>query len=185
MNARAVASWAGDGAPAVSDCGPKELRFELVFRTYYSSIEHTVRRRFPDADLSDVMSATFMLAWARFEEVPDDVLGWWLSAVAGNFARNSQRGAQRRRDRYRALEVASGRSSNWPSEAAEQAEDVEATLAAIRRLRRPDRRVLWLAAVQGLKGDQLGEALGITGGAASVQLHRARRRLTQVLGSGV
>lgn len=66
----------------MSDCGPKELRFELVFRTYYSSIEHPVRRRFPDADLSDVMSATFMLAWARFEEVPDDVLGWWLSAVA-------------------------------------------------------------------------------------------------------
>jgi RNA polymerase sigma-70 factor (ECF subfamily) len=54
-------------------------------------------------------------------------------------------------------------------------------LEALRRVAPIDRAVLLLA-LEGASQQEIGDVLGVTAGAAGVRLHRARRRLTEVLG---
>lgn len=75
-------------------------------------------------------------------------------------------------DRFAAL------ATDNPAERLEEDEQVSAMLA---HLSVDDRRVVWLAVLNGLDGQALAQELGVRPGAARVRLHRALRRLHAAL----
>ena len=149
-----------------------------MFRSNYRAVERFVAGQFPNADQAEVMSLTFTTAWRRFDDLPEDTERGWLIGIARNTARNSLRSRRRRRaatDRFRA-EPQRTRSRIYDE--AVPLETRERLDAALAQLRAKDREVIELAAVHGLRGSELAEALGVSVNSAQVRLHRARKRLS-------
>ena len=80
-------------------------RFVTLYERHASLVLAYARRRIGADDAEDVLAETFLVAWRRRDDVPDDALPW-LYAVAGNVLRNRARSA-RRRARAR-------RGARWP-----------------------------------------------------------------------
>ncbi len=183
-------------------------RFASLYERHATLVLAYARRRIGAAEAEDVLAETFLVAWRRREEVPDDALPW-LYAVAGNVLRNRTR-AQRRRaalsarlateSARNAAEVASGPAQPPPeldddSAARPAAADDTARLpadddapdqrlrAALDRLRPLDREALLLTAWEGLSTDRAARAAGCSRATFHVRLHRARKRLAQALES--
>ena len=158
--------------------------FELQFNTHLQAIVRYAQRRLAGNDaVWDVVAETFTVAWRRRATAPtnpDEVLPW-LYAIAGNVTRNTQR-AQLRRDQL-------GRRSALPVDASTDGnQEADARLDAEPRLSRAlaqvsddDREILRLVAWENLDLAGAAVALGISYGAAKVRLHRARRRLRELL----
>ena len=70
-------------------------RFVTLYERHASLVLAYARRRIGADEAEDVLAETFLVAWRRRDDVPDDALPW-LYAVAGNVLRNRTR-AQRRR----------------------------------------------------------------------------------------
>lgn len=162
------------GAPSV-----RRTVFEELFADHYRAVERYVRYRFGDADVADVLSATFTIAWRKLGDCPPDATRGWLIGIARNTARNSERSHRRRV----AAEAAVPASRSLAAELYDVSvpADTAARLArALQALSKHDREVVELAAFCGLTGSDLGAALGVSGNAANVRLHRARQRLSAV-----
>ena len=96
------------------------------------------RRRIGADEAEDVLAETFLVAWRRRDDVPDDALPW-LYAVAGNVLRNRTR-AQRRRaalsarlateSARKATEVAGGGAQPPPNSRTTAARRADAAHAA-------------------------------------------------------
>ena len=152
-------------------------RFEYMFRAHYHAVDAFVMGQFPHADHDDVMSVTFETAWRRFDDIPADASRGWLIGVARNTALNSLRGRRRRRARLDAFGSLRPRSVSRLHDHDLAPEILDQLQAAFDRLRPQDREVIQLAEIDGLVGDELGAALGVSAGTAAVRLHRARKRI--------
>ena len=91
-------------------------RFEDLFRGNYAAVRAYALRRVPRDVAQDVVAETFLVAWRRLEDVPDDALPW-LFAVARRVLANERRSADRRaaldrRVATAAITVAAGDSSD-------------------------------------------------------------------------
>lgn len=148
--------------------------YEVLFRSHYRAVENFVRARFSSADTDSIMSATFEVAWRRFEAIPADGARGWLIGVARNCGLN-----ELRRSRRAAVYLDALRRASHPAEmdVAVAATDRDALVAAFAELSPSDQEVLLLAEWDGLVGADLAAALGVTTSAAGVRLHRARTRL--------
>ena len=136
-------------------------------------LAYALRRTGQRADAEDVVSSTFTVAWRRFGDKPSAEFELpWLYAIAARVLANQRRSARRLlalRLRLRELPAAP------PAERSELPE----VLAALRALRREEQEVLRLAAWEGLTNAQLAVALGCSENAATIRLHRARKRLAE------
>ena len=70
-------------------------RFVSLYERHAALVLAYARRRIGAAEAEDVLAETFLVAWRRRDEVPDDALPW-LYAVAGNVLRNRVRSERRR-----------------------------------------------------------------------------------------
>jgi RNA polymerase sigma factor (sigma-70 family) len=154
----------------------RRAAFELLFRAHYRSVENFVTSRYGSADTEAVMSRTFEVAWRRLEDIPSDATRGWLISVARNCARNEMRGSRRRREQ---LDDIATVVLQGPQTAPNpiSASTLEAFRYALSRLSPADREVLMLADWDGLAGNDLAAALGVSKSTAAVRLHRARTRL--------
>lgn len=157
--------------------------FEDLYRAHYWPLLRFAVRRTPDQERArDVVAETFTIAWRRRGTLPAGRALPWLYKVAGNVIAND-----RRRDEHVAAtnRTLGGYSlTDHQPDLAEQAEwsaVLDEVLQALHTLSEADRQVLMLHAWEGLNGKDLGTALDCTAAAASVRLHRARRRLDTVL----
>jgi len=116
-----------------------------------------------DAALAeDAAQAAWIQAWRKLHQLRDDgKLRSWLVAVAANEARQIAR--KRRRFPSQAA------SDGFAAEADPRLADLAAALA---RLTPDDRRLIGLRYVAGLTSDEIGEAVGISGGAVRHRLMR-------------
>ena len=160
-----------------ADDAERGSRYEVLFRSNYRAVENYVMSRYPGLDASAVLSSTFEVAWRRFDEIPTGAVRGWLIGVARNCARNELRGRQRRQRHVDA--VIDARPANQ-GESPVTAEIVERLRTVLHRLSDSDREILLLADWDGLLGDDLGAALGISGATAAVRLHRARARMRRM-----
>lgn len=154
----------------------RRARFETMFRTHYRAVDAFVGAQFPNADHADVMSLTFETAWRRFDAMPSHAARGWLIGVARNTALNSLRGRRRRRASANAFQDLRPRLHTQLHDHDLSPETTEQLQTAWSKLTTADREVIHLAAIDGLTGDDLGEALGVKVGTAAVRLHRARER---------
>jgi RNA polymerase sigma-70 factor (ECF subfamily) len=148
-----------------------ESRFRAAFASHYPAVYGYAARRVGRDEAADAAAVTFEVAWRRIRSLPDepDTLPW-LYGVARRVVANTLR-SRRRRERLAARTAALvSRPDDGP-----EPDDI---LTALERVSHRDREVLRLAAWEGLGPDDLGTVLGCSPNAASVRLHRARRRLS-------
>ncbi|MEU4928214.1 sigma-70 family RNA polymerase sigma factor [Streptomyces yokosukanensis] len=152
--------------------------FAAAYREHYWAVSRYVARRLPGRadEVEEVVAEVFTVAWRRRSDLPDTPLPW-LYGVARNCLANAVRGFGRRRrlvDRLGNDEAAHGRHIVDSPDAEGPGAWVHEALG---RLSPPDQEVLRLAAWEELDAEQIAVALGCGRRAATMRLHRARRRL--------
>ena len=136
----------------------------------------------------DVVQATFLSTWRRFQRNPPGPLTGpsargWLLVVAGNECRTLFRTASRLRRLLDRLPDPAPDGDHAP-EVARRLDD-ERRMSAIRRavaqLPRHERETLELVVWSGLTMAEAADALGVPVGTVKARLHRTRRRFPDLL----
>jgi RNA polymerase sigma-70 factor (ECF subfamily) len=148
----------------------REARLEALFAEHGRGVWAYARRRTSAADADEVVSETFLVAWRRLDDVPADPRPWLLG-VARRCLANLERGQHRRT----ALEH---RLATEP--AATDPPDLDVH-RALERLSAKDRELLTLLAWDELTPEEAAVVLGCSRSTVYVRLHRARRRLADLL----
>jgi RNA polymerase sigma-70 factor (ECF subfamily) len=154
-----------------------ERRFRDLHAETYADLVRFVERRSFGNDAEDVVSAVFMTAWRRIDNMPEDARPW-LFGIARKQMQNAARGAARQRD----LDVAI--AAHADSTVADTAQASSARIDFVRawhRLEPRDRETLALVAFDGLNADQAATVLGCRRSTFTMRLTRARRRLRDAL----
>lgn len=155
-----------------------EARFEQLFTAHYGDLMRYATRRVGADAASDVVSSTFMIAWRRLADVPDDRSRAWLYGTARKVIANELRGRERReRLRRRAGSDADGAAADHAGPVAEHLR----IRAVLDELAPRDQELLRLTEWDGLDLDEAAAVLGCSRAAVKVRLHRARRRLADRL----
>lgn len=173
----------GQQRPGPALGGGDELRFRRFFADHYRPLLAYALRRSAESDAHDVTAETFMVAWRRFADVPRDREREraWLYAIATRVLAN-QRRSQRRA--LRLLERLRGQPPDaviGVDAVGQIRESYREVIASLVRLSEGDREVLRLAAWEHLSAQEIADVLGCSANAASIRLHRARRRLAAEL----
>ena len=157
-----------------------QANFSRLYREQGRAILAYALRRVGDReDAADVVAETFLVAWRRLGEVPNDAgARLWLYAVARRVISNLHR-TERRRTRLgrRLTETLRTELATHPAPSGEAAE----VLAAMAGLRDEDRELLLLVSWEELSPGEAARVLGISSLATRSRLHRARRRLRALL----
>ena len=153
----------------------RENEFRRLFAEHNRQVlAYALRRCEQPADAEDVAAGTFAVAWRRFADAPEEELRLaWLYAIAARVLANQRRSLRR-------LAALRTRLRAAPTAAPEDGK-LQDVLAALKQLRRDDQEVLRLAAWEGLTNADLAVALGCSANAATIRLHRARKRLSEQL----
>lgn len=152
-------------------------RFEVIFRRHYGAVvRYAVRRVGPDA-AEEIVNETFLVAWRRREELPDNALPW-LFATARKVVANEIR---RRGRQLRLGERVASRSATVTHDLADTVTEALRVRAAMAALSDRDQEALRLSAWEQLEPREAALVLGCSIPAYKVRLHRARRRLAALL----
>lgn len=160
-----------------------ETRFRRLYEEHYETLLAYAARRWPDLnDAHDVVADTFLVLWRRFGDAPvnDEEVLPWLYGISRRVLANRYRGRLRR-------ERLAARFAQLRSEPAETDElaavhvRAQLVLGALLELREHEREILLLAAWERLSTSEIAAVLGCSENAAALRLHRARRRLTEVV----
>jgi RNA polymerase sigma-70 factor (ECF subfamily) len=150
-------------------------RFERLFRAHYATVAGYVGRRAEPAQQDDLVNEVFLVAWRRFDQVPQNPRPWLL-AVARNVLGTHIRGARRVRalkERLASVEV------EWVTpDQPLTGGDVADALSA---LRPDDCEALMLVNWEGLRPSEAALVLGESPATFRVRLHRARTRFRALL----
>lgn len=164
------------GAPPREEA---EVWFARLYEEHWDAIlDYALRRTSEREDAADVVSETFLVAWRRAQDVPQDKPRAWLYGVARRVLANQRRGS-RRRDRLvvkLGADLSAGVSFEPPSAAAIAIEE------ALGQMKEEDREILQLVAWEELEPTEIAVALGISPVTVRSRLHRARRRFKKQLG---
>ncbi|MCA1005706.1 RNA polymerase sigma factor [Rhodococcus hoagii] len=159
------------GLPASGD----GARFTELWDEYAGRVFAYACRHVDHHTAQEVVAETFLVAWRRLAEMPDQALPWLL-VVARNTVSNHRR-TDRRRDAL-TEKIARIEQLSEVSPAADVAvTDRAEVLAALAALTETERESLLLTAWDGLSAAEAAEVLGCSAAAMHVRLFRARRRL--------
>jgi len=155
--------------------------FESVYRAHVGRVYGLCRRLAGKAEAAEEMvQEVFVRAWAHRREFRDAThFGAWVRRVAINLAMSGRRTSARRGPTVAFDESGPAPVAFTPAPTPGAGGDLDSALAAL-----PDRvrRVFVLHDVLGLRHDEIASLVGATPGTTKVQLHRARRRLRELLG---
>jgi RNA polymerase sigma-70 factor (ECF subfamily) len=177
-----VSASPGRAAPSL-DPPPRDpdVRFDELYRSAGTAVlGYSLRRCSSRDDALDVTAETFLVAWRRREEMPEepDEARAWLFGVArwclANHARGDRRSQRLGRRLAETLDVG---TLPDPARVHEGRADSRQVRQALDALPADDRELVTLTAWEGLSPAQAGAVLGLTPGGARTRLHRARLRL--------
>ncbi|MBA3366739.1 MAG: RNA polymerase sigma factor [Actinobacteria bacterium] len=159
-----------------------ERRFRKRYEaTYGAVLAYALRRTDQPADAHDVVAETFLTAWRRRAVLPEGERTLpWLYGVAYRVIANQAR-SRRRSERLSAQLAAQPRPSPQVEADVLRAAELEAIRSALERLDPMEQEVLRLAAWEGLSRAEISDVLGCSENAATLRLHRARKRLAEEL----
>lgn len=149
--------------------------FNRLAAEVYEPLQRYVRRRIGAGVVDDIVSETMLTLWRRIDEVPAGAVLPWAYAVARRHLANHRRSEGRRLrliDRIASEPLSPVNTEGHP--------DAELDLA-LASLRPDDRELVRLWAWEQLEPAEIAVVLGISPNAASVRLHRVRRRLEEKL----
>lgn len=151
-------------------------RFERLFRQHYGAVVRYAVRRVGEGSAGEIVGETFLIAWRRLPDVPENALPW-LYGTARRLVANEVR----RRRRNTALGERLSGSDLVTADHSDVIDEQLRVLAALDALTERDREVLRLSSWEQLDGSEAARVLGCTVAAYKVRLHRARRRLAALL----
>jgi len=153
-------------------------RFTDIFRGHRLQVTAYVRRRIGAEAAQEIVADTFLAAWRHLDSLPADPVPWLYRAAAFEIANHRRRAA-----RVAELNVRVSRlDTAHESDVAETVVAASAFRAALAALSDSDREVLFLAAWEQLAPAQAAAVLGCSVAGYRVRLHRARRRLDDLVG---
>lgn len=172
---------AGEGGSTMATAPAGEVRdapwFDGFFAQHATSIHRYFVRRASHVDVEDLTAEVFATAWRRREKIPAGFELPWLYKTASFVLANHRRKPT--------LTLISDYSAEEDGPTARSVDPAELVMAddevrrALARLSARDRTVLMLHAWEGLDGEGLAAALGLTRGGAAAALSRARARLRE------
>lgn len=160
--------------PRASDADT--ARFNAMWEGHASRVLAYAFRHTDREAAQEVVSETFLVAWRRLADIPDDPLPWLL-VVARNTIANQLR-ADHRRDRlhHEAAGLQRTAATHVPG-TDEVVEDRADVLTALEALSPKEREALLLIAWDGLAPADAARVAGCSIPTFQVRLFRARRRL--------
>lgn len=163
---------ADDAVPA----GPRDQAwFDALFAEHARAVHRYFLRRAPHDDAEDLAADVLATAWRRRDDLPEGHELAWLYRTAGFVLANYRR-------KGRAIpveELPDDTDGEYASDPADIVVEDEAVRRVLAELSPRDRHVLLLHVWEGLDGEALGQALGISRGGAAAALSRARARLRE------
>ena len=165
--------------------GDQQAFEELVRQTYVATYTLAFRLTGNEEDARDVVQETYLRAWKAIRRFRGDAqFSTWLYRITANTASSmTQRRSRNRADSLddQGPEVVDDRPFANP-EASSEASALHARLSeAVAELPPKLRAIVVLKDVYDLPHEAIAEELGISVAAAKVRLHRARKRLRDVL----
>ena len=155
----------------------RDDQFERVMREVVEPVRRYLARRTDATTADDVTSETLLVLWRRIDEVPEQCIPWAIGVARLQLA-NAERSARRQRRLFARIATI-----DPPQPVRDHAEDDAGHIRdAINGLRAADAEVVRLWAWDELDLAQIAQVLGITVNAATIRLHRARKRLREELG---
>jgi len=151
----------------------RQQHFEAIFSTHYGAVHRYALRRAEPPLAEEVVNETFLIAWRRLDDVPDNPLPW-LYVTAGNILTTRRREAHRHERRSAAAAAEPPRAARDP---ADRFAERDAALRAFATLSEPDREALRLVAWERLSIAEGARAAGVSRPAFAMRVSRARRRL--------
>jgi RNA polymerase sigma-70 factor, ECF subfamily len=163
--------------------GEQAERFKNLYDSTRARLfAYALRRTGSPEDAADVTAEVFTIAWQKWSQVPDnDPQILWLYAVARRVLANRYRKMEHQGEVFERLRVEARRSFSDSASSALEESMLGAEVFA--GLKEPDREILMLSGWEGLNTSELAYTLGCSPIAARIRLHRARTRLTTVLGA--
>jgi RNA polymerase sigma-70 factor (ECF subfamily) len=165
--------------PPQEDTDPaRRVRFAHIFDDVYEPLQRYVRRRAGATVVDDVVADVLLVLWRRLDAVPDGAELAWCYGAARRCLANHRRGDERR---DRLVRRVAGEPVADPGE---PPESDPALSAALDELSTDERELVRLWAWEQLEPRELAVVLGISANAASIRLHRTKRRLAERLRTG-
>jgi RNA polymerase sigma-70 factor (ECF subfamily) len=164
--------------------GDRQAFDELVRRTFVDTFTLARRLTGNEEDARDVVQDAYLRAWKGIGKFRGDAaFSTWLYRITANAAASSvQRGRRHRAEPFADdFEPVDTGAEQMISQGAESAETLDRIADALDELPAKLRSVVVLKDVYGLSHEAIAEELGISVSAAKVRLHRARRKLRDVL----
>lgn len=156
--------------------------FDSFFADNAASVHRYFVRRADRNDVEDLTAEVFATAWRRRDKIPAEFELPWLYRTASYVLANHRRKPTLTLLADYGHDDSGGGTITHTSRSVDPADLVMAddeVRSAMSRLSTRDRTVLMLHAWEGLDGEGLAHALGLTRGGAAAALSRARARLRQ------
>ncbi|MCG5220889.1 sigma-70 family RNA polymerase sigma factor [Streptosporangium sp. KLBMP 9127] len=154
-----------------------EERFTNLYDRHYRNVLGYALLRAESALAEDLVSETFLVAWRRLDDLPEPPLPWLLGVT-----RNLLRNQRVKRFHSDELVVRLAQLSTFvEGDVAERVANRQEALAVLAGLREQDVEAVVLASWYGLTPAEAAEVVGCSARTYNVRLHRARRRLADVL----
>ncbi|WP_322748714.1 MULTISPECIES: sigma-70 family RNA polymerase sigma factor [unclassified Frankia] len=152
--------------------------FVEFYRKSFRAVHSYLERRLADhSGIDDAIAETYLVVWRRRQDIPptDSESIAWAIGVARYCLANQRRSALRRQRLFIRLRQV----GQEPSGMSESGDWEAIAIEEFNRLPDGDREILGLAYWDDLKVDEIAVVLKCTSNAASVRLHRAKRRLKE------
>ena len=169
---------------AAAQAGERDAFEELVRRTFVDTFTLARRLTGNEEDARDVVQDAYLRAWKAIGKFRGEAqFSTWMYRITANAA--SSHLGKRRRQRTETLddiaEPVDLRADAQPAASAEAADALGRISHALDELPPKLRTVVVLKDVYDLPHEAIADELGITVAAAKVRLHRARRKLRDIL----
>ena len=160
------------------------VAFCRMYDKYFADVLAYCLRRASIEDAKDAVADVFLVAWRRFDDMPDgDRALPWLYGTARRVLANQRRSRSRfarLTDRLRSM-APEPEHEPTPETIVVRNQRNQEVLDALERLRPNDREVVRLVMWEGLPHAAVGDVLGCSDRAVSMRLHRALGRLRSEL----
>jgi RNA polymerase sigma factor (sigma-70 family) len=152
----------------------REGDFEVVYRDCLLDVRKYATAHVGRDDVDDVVNATFMSVWQRFDDAPPLSRRAWVLGVARNHCRNRWRTDRRFSSLIDEITFARPRIESKLADEGVAAEVVDEMQKAMVAMSADDRELLVLAGWLELTPSEIAEIVGVPSGTVRVRLYRLR-----------
>lgn len=139
-----------------------------------------LRRRTDRETADDVFSDTMLVAWRRFDDIPDDAIPW-LIVTARNCLLTAERSTRRRDRLIHRITTIDPPSESYDTTRLDGDGGGDRVRRALTKLNAADAELVRMWAWDEMSLEQIAAVLNVTTNAATIRLHRAKRKLQKEL----